>query len=101
VSSDEAVAKLKAAFAASGFEVRAEIDMQAIPQVGVLLPRNVVVRESDQVVLVEAVDRGLISAFLDAEPIKRITEEARSSEHGARSTMRLSISSHTSEPRER
>ena len=104
---DEALAKVKAAFAAEGFGTLTEVDLQATlkakidksigrhvivgacnphlagraldadPQIGVLLPCNVVIRETDLGVLVEAMDPGLMATLTEQDDIKPIAEEAR------------------------
>ena len=104
---DEALAKVKAALAAVGFGVLTEIDLQAtmqekidksIPQhvilgacnpnlagqaldadptIGVLLPCNVVVREADDGVTVEALDPGLMSSLTGKEELGPVSDEAR------------------------
>ncbi|MCB1002599.1 MAG: DUF302 domain-containing protein [Acidimicrobiales bacterium] len=103
----EALAKVKEAFAAQGFGTLTEIDVAATleakigkhmapyvivgacnphlasraldaePQIGVLLPCNVVVRETDTGVLVEAMDPGLMAALTDRDAIRPIAAEAR------------------------
>ena len=104
---DEALAKVKDAFAAEGFGTLTEIDVQAtlqekigkemeryvivgacnphlasraidaVPQVGVLLPCNVCVRETEQGVLVEAMDPGMISTLSGSEALQPMASEAR------------------------
>jgi uncharacterized protein (DUF302 family) len=104
---DRALAKVKAAFEAEGFGTLTEIDVQATlekkigkqmdrfvivgacnphlasraldaePRVGVLLPCNVVVRQADGDVLVEAMDPGVMAALTGSEAIGTIAEEAR------------------------
>jgi uncharacterized protein (DUF302 family) len=104
---DEALAKVKAALKAVGFGVLTEIDLQAtmqekidksIPQhvilgacnpnlagqaldadptIGVLLPCNVVVREADDGVTVEALDPGLMSSLTGKEELGPVSDEAR------------------------
>ena len=104
---DQALARVKEAFAAEGFGTLTEIDLQATleaklgkemgrhvivgacnphlasraldeePQVAVLLPCNVSVRETDTGVLVEAMDPGLISTLVPRETIAPIAAEAR------------------------
>ena len=104
---DEALEQVKAAFAAEGFGTLTEIDMQAtlkqkldkdmgryvivgacnphlasraldaIPQIGVLLPCNVVVRESDGDVVVEAMDPGLMGSITGNDQVVTIADEAR------------------------
>ena len=98
---------VKAALAAVGFGVLTEIDLQAtmqekidksIPQhvilgacnpnlagqaldadptIGVLLPCNVVVREADDGVTVEALDPGLMSSLTGKEELGPVSDEAR------------------------
>ncbi len=104
---DEALAKVKAALKAVGFGVLTEIDLQAtlqekidksIPQhvilgacnpnlagqaldadptIGVLLPCNVVVRQADDGVTVEALDPGLMSSLTGKEELGPVSDEAR------------------------
>jgi uncharacterized protein (DUF302 family) len=104
---DEALARTKDAFAAQGFGTLTEIDMQATlaaktgkqmgryvivgacnpalasraldeePQVGVLLPCNVVVRDSDRGVVIEAMDPGVMATLVGTEGIRPIADEAR------------------------
>jgi uncharacterized protein (DUF302 family) len=104
---DEALAHVKDAFAAEGFGVLTEIDVQAtlrqkldkemgryvivgacnpslasqaldvVPQVGVLLPCNVVVRESDGTVVVEAMDPGVMATLTGSAALAPIAAEAR------------------------
>lgn len=104
---DEVLADVKEAFAAEGFGTLTEIDMQstmkqkvdkdmdryvivgacnphlaaraldALPQIGVLLPCNVVVREADGAVTVEAMDPGLMATMTGNEDIEPIASEAR------------------------
>lgn len=104
---DEALANVKKAFAAEGFGTLTEIDMQAtlkkkvdkdmdkyvivgacnpqlasraldiVPQIGVLLPCNVVVRELDGSVVVEAMDPGLMAAVTGSDDMQPIADEAR------------------------
>lgn len=104
---DEVLADVKEAFAAEGFGTLTEIDMQstmkqkvdkdmdryvivgacnphlaaraldALPQIGVLLPCNVVVREADGAVTVEAMDPGLMATMTGNEDIEPIAAEAR------------------------
>lgn len=103
----EALDQVKAAFASEGFGTLTEIDMQATlkkkvdkdmdryvivgacnphlasraldaePQIGVLLPCNVVVRESDGRVVVEAMDPGLMASISGNEGLAAIAGEAR------------------------
>lgn len=104
---DEALAHVKEAFAAEGFGTLTEIDIQATlkdkidkdmdrhvivgacnprlasraldaePQVGVLLPCNVCVRETGSGVVVEAMDPGVMSQLIDNDELTAITDEAR------------------------
>lgn len=104
---DEALARTKEAFAAEGFGTLTEIDVQATlkdktgkemgryvivgacnpqlagraldvePQVGVLLPCNVVVRQSDSGVVIEAMDPGVMATMVGSEAIRPIADEAR------------------------
>ena len=103
----EAVHDVKAAFAAVGFGTLTEIDMRATlkakidediepyviigacnptlaskalksePQIGVLLPCNVVVRQSGDDVIVEAMDPGLMASMTGNPDISPIATEAR------------------------
>jgi len=102
----EAVQAVKAALAGVGFGVLTEIDLQATlkskigtdiephtiigacnpglaaralevdPQIGVLLPCNVVVRQSGPNVIVEAMDPGLMSKVSGNSDIEPIATEA-------------------------
>lgn len=104
---DEVLAKVKEAFAAEGFGTLTEIDLQAtlkaklgkdmpqhvivgacnphlasraldaLPQIGVLLPCNVCVRESDAGIVVEAMDPGLMGSITDNEAVQPVAREAR------------------------
>jgi uncharacterized protein (DUF302 family) len=104
---DEALARTKEAFAAEGFGTLTEIDVQATlfekigkemdayvivgacnpelasraldaePQIGVLLPCNVVVRQVGDAVVVEAMDPGLMATIVGTESIRPIADEAR------------------------
>lgn len=104
---DETLAKVKASLAAEGFGTLTEIDMQAtlkqkidkdiaryvivgacnphlagraldvLPQIGVLLPCNVVVREQDGSVVVEAMDPGLMATITEHDDLAPIAGEAR------------------------
>jgi uncharacterized protein (DUF302 family) len=104
---DEALTKVKTALAAVGFGVLTEIDLQATmrekidksiprhvilgacnpglagraleadPTIGVLLPCNVVVREADGGVTVEALDPGLMSSLTGKEELGPVSDEAR------------------------
>ena len=51
--------------------------LDAEPQIGVLLPCNVVVRESDGRVVVEAMDPGLMASISGNEGLAAIAGEAR------------------------
>ena len=107
VSFEEALARTKAAFAAEGFGTLTEIDVQATladkigkqmdpyvivgacnphlaaqaldaePQIGVLLPCNVVVRQTGDTVVVEAMDPGLMATTVQSESIRPTADEAR------------------------
>lgn len=104
---DEVLDAVKAAFAAEGFGTLTEIDLQAtleakvdkemdrytivgacnpelasravdvMPQIGVLLPCNVVVRQSGDVVLVEAMDPGLMANVSGNDDMAPIAADAR------------------------
>ena len=104
---DQVVDDVKAAFATQGFGALTEIDLQATleakigktmgryviigacnphlasraldvePQIGVLLPCNVVVREVDDGVVVEAMDPGVMATLTGREDVAPIAEEAR------------------------
>jgi uncharacterized protein (DUF302 family) len=104
---DDAVAATKAALAENGFGVLTEIDMQTTlrakvgkemdrylilgacnpklasaaldvePNVGVLLPCNVVVREVDGKVQVDALDPGLMVSMTGEDELGPIAAEAR------------------------
>jgi uncharacterized protein (DUF302 family) len=104
----EALARTKEAFAAEGFGTLTEIDMQATlaekigremdayvivgacnpglaaraldaePQIGVLLPCNVVVRQRDGDVVIEAMDPGLMATIVGTDAVRPIADEARS-----------------------
>ena len=106
-SFNEAVAEVKAAFASVGFGTLTEIDMQATlkakidkdidpyviigacnpklasraleidPQIGALLPCNVVVRQFGDYVMVEAMDPGLMASITGNDDIAPIAAEAR------------------------
>jgi uncharacterized protein (DUF302 family) len=103
----DVLARTKEAFAAEGFGVLTEIDVKATllakvgkhmghyvivgacnpqlasraldiePQIGVLLPCNVVVREVTGGVLVEAMDPGIMSTLVGNSAIAAIADEAR------------------------
>lgn len=104
---DEVLSDVKDAFAAEGFGTLTEIDMQStledklgkqmeryvivgacnpqlasraldvVPQIGVLLPCNVVVRENNGDVMVEAMDPGLMASLTGSDAITPIADEAR------------------------
>jgi uncharacterized protein (DUF302 family) len=104
---DAALVHVKEALAAEGFGVLTEIDVQAtlrdkigkemdpyvivgacnpslasqaldaVPQVGVLLPCNVVVRECDGSVMVEAMDPGLLTVLTESAALEPIVTDAR------------------------
>lgn len=104
---DEALAKVKEAFAQQGFGTLTEIDVQQVlrtkigkemgryvivgacnpnlasraldevPQIGVLLPCNVVVREAEGGVVVEAMDPGLMATVTGRDAVRPIADEAR------------------------
>ena len=104
---DEALARTKEAFAAEGFGTLTEIDVQATlsqkigkdmeayvivgacnphlaaqaldaqPQIGVLLPCNVVVRQAGADVVVEAMDPGLMATVAGDESLRPLADEAR------------------------
>ena len=104
---DQALDRTKEALAAEGFGTLTEIDVQATlaekigkemepyvivgacnpglagraldaePQIGVLLPCNVVVRQSGGDVVVEAMDPGLMSTLVGTAAIRPIADEAR------------------------
>ena len=104
---DEVLEAVKTAFAAEGFGTLTEIDMQAtlkkklnkemgryvivgacnpelaspaldvLPEIGVLLPCNVVVREVDGNVTVEAMDPGLMADITGSDDMAPIADEAR------------------------
>lgn len=104
---EEALAEVKKLLAAEGFGTLTEIDLQATlqekvgkqigryvilgacnpelasraidvePQVGVLLPCNVVVREVPSGVLVEAMDPGIVATFVEREEMRAVVGEAR------------------------
>lgn len=104
---DEAVSDVKAALAAEGFGTLTEIDMQKTlkakidkdidpyviigacnptlasraleiePQIGVLLPCNVVVRQTGDEVMVEALDPNLMASITDNDDMEPVAEHAR------------------------
>ena len=103
---DEAVGKVKEAFAAQGFGILTEIDVQATlkaktgaeiepylilgacnpqlahqaleieRQIGLLLPCNVVVRAGDGCTIVEALDANVIAEVPDRDELVPVAEEA-------------------------
>lgn len=103
---EEAVAKVKEAFAAQGFGILTEIDVQATlktktgadiepylilgacnpqlahqaleieRQIGLLLPCNVVVRASDGCTIVEALDANVIAQVPGRDELVPVAEEA-------------------------
>ena len=105
----EVLAKVKDALAAEGFGVLTEIDVQATlaaklgkqidqyailgacnpgiaaraldlePQIGVLLPCNVVVRRTPVGVLVEALDPGVMATLVGNPDIQPVADDARAS----------------------
>lgn len=104
---DGAVARVKEALAGQGFGTLTEIDVQAtlrekvgkemdpyvivgacnpglasraidaVPQVGVLLPCNVVVRSSGDDVIVEAMDPGVMATLVGDPAVGEVADEAR------------------------
>ena len=104
---DQALTRVKEALAAEGFGTLTEIDMQATlkqkidkdidryvivgacnpqlasraleaePQIGVLLPCNVVVRQDDGDVIVEALDPHMMATISGKDDIEPIATEAR------------------------
>ena len=104
---EEVVSQVRDALASQGFGVLTQIDVQATlreklgktmgrylilgacnpplasraldlePQVGVLLPCNVVVREAEDGVVVEAMDPGVIATLVGRPELKPISDEAR------------------------
>jgi uncharacterized protein (DUF302 family) len=104
---DQVLDDVKQAFAAEGFGTLTEIDVQATlrdkigkemtpyvivgacnpglasraidaePQIGALLPCNVVVRVVDDGVAVEALDPGLMASLTESDAITPIAAEAR------------------------
>jgi uncharacterized protein (DUF302 family) len=104
---DEVLDAVKASFAAEGFGTLTEIDMQAtlkakvdrdmgryvivgacnpqlasraldvVPEIGVLLPCNVVVREWNGSVMVEAMDPGLMANISGSDAMPPIAADAR------------------------
>lgn len=103
----EAVEAVKAALAEQGFGTLTEVDVAATlrakigkemgpyvivgacnpglagraldiePQIGVLLPCNVVVRETEHGVLVEAMDPGMMATLVDRDELSPVADEAR------------------------
>jgi uncharacterized protein (DUF302 family) len=110
---DDVLADVKEAFAAEGFGTITEIDMQAtlksklgkemgryvivgtcnptlagraldvVPEIGVLLPCNVVVREIGDSVSIEAMDPGLMAGISGVDDIAAIADDARVAVNGA------------------
>lgn len=104
---DEVVAKVKEALAEQGFGVLTEIDLQAtfeakigkktdkhliigacnphlasmaldaVPELGVLLPCNVGVRQAGDDVVVEAMDPGVMSQLVDDPEVAAVAGQAR------------------------
>ena len=104
---DEVVAEVKSALAEQGFGVLTEIDLQAtfdakigkridkhliigacnphlasmaldaVPELGVLLPCNVAVRQVDDGVIVEAMDPGVMSQMVDNPEVASVAAQAR------------------------
>ena len=104
---DDVVARVKAEYAAVGFGTLTEIDMQKTlkakldedidayviigacnptfasqalkiePQIGVLLPCNVIVRQTGDTVTVEAMDPGLMATVTDNAEMAKIGDAAR------------------------
>lgn len=104
---EEVLGAVKEAFAAEGFGTLTEIDLQAtleekvgkqmrrytivgacnpelasravdlVPEIGVLLPCNVVVRESGENVVVEAMDPGLMANVSGSDALAPIAADAR------------------------
>lgn len=104
---DEALARTKAALAAEGFGTLTEIDLQttlldkigkeiepyvivgacnpqlagraldAVPQIGALLPCNVIVRQVGDDIMVEALDPGLMATITGNDDIGDVADEAR------------------------
>ena len=104
---DDALARVKEALAEQGFGTLTEIDLQATladrigkqmdryvivgacnprlagraldlePQIGVLLPCNVVVREAGDGVVVEAMDPGLMAKVSGRADVVPVADEAR------------------------
>ena len=104
---EQVVASVTAALAEQGFGVLTEIDLEdtlrrkvgaeigryrilgacnptlasraveAMPQIGVLLPCNVTVRETDTGVVVEAMDPGLMAGIAGADELEPIASQAR------------------------
>lgn len=104
---EDAVGQVKAAFAEQGFGILTEIDVQATmkakldkdmdhylilgacnphlasraidaqPQIGTLLPCNVVLRDGVNGVIVEAMDPGIMVKLIDNETVAGVAAEAR------------------------
>lgn len=51
--------------------------VQAMPQIGALLPCNVVVRQTNRGVAVEALDPGLMATITESDAMVSIADEAR------------------------
>jgi uncharacterized protein (DUF302 family) len=114
---DEAVPRVKAAFKEQGFGILTEIDIKATlkekinadvdpyvilgacnpelahraleiePQIGLLLPCNVVVRQSEGKVLVHALDPGVIVSIPGRAELQGIADEAGARVTGALDTL--------------
>lgn len=112
---------VKVAFAAEGFGTLTEIDMQAtlkaklnkkmgryviigacnpelasraldaVPNIGVLLPCNVVVREADGEVVVEAMDPGLMATASGNDALAPMAADARELVSNALGRLRQSV----------
>lgn len=104
---DEVVEETRAALSAQGFGVLTEIDVKAtlkdrldedmdqylilgacnpkmahraigvVPEIGVLLPCNVVVREDDGDVIIDAMDPASVMAVVDKPGVTTIADEVR------------------------
>ena len=104
---DDVVGAVRAALAEQGFGILTEIDLQAtlkakvgteideylilgacnpslasravqaLPQIGALLPCNVVVRQTDRGVAVEALDPGLMATITENHAMVPIADDAR------------------------
>ena len=51
--------------------------LDAVPQIGVLLPCNVCVRETDTGIAVEAMDPGVMSSLTGNAAVREVADEAR------------------------